>query len=125
MSVCLSFVCVCFVDLGSMFVVWFVMLSVCLGERGWSLCVYFCLVCGYVCSCNETQTADKQARTKNRARETRMKWDDRSTLFPDGSRLKAPVRSQHHDVCRAHACRETTGMTTENFSRSPDSSTTC
>ena len=48
-----------------------------------------------------------------------MKWDDRSTLFPDGLRIKAPVRSQHHDVCRAHACRETTGMTTENFSRSP------
>ena len=49
-----------------------------------------------------------------------MKWDDRSTLFPDGSRLKAFVRSQHHDVCRAHACRETTGITTDHFSRSPD-----
>ena len=49
-----------------------------------------------------------------------MKWDDRSTLFPDGLRLKAPVRSQHHDVCVAHACRETTGMTTENYTRSPD-----
>ena len=72
--------------------------------------------------CNETQTADKQkqAQMKNRDRETRMKWDDRSTLFPDGLRVKAPVRSQHHDVCRAHACRETTGMTTQNFSRSPD-----
>ena len=49
-----------------------------------------------------------------------MKWDDRSTLFPDGSRLKAPVRSQHHHVCRAHACRETTGMTTDHCTRSPD-----
>ena len=49
-----------------------------------------------------------------------MKWDDRSTLFPDGLRLKPPVRSQHHDVCRARACRETTGMTTENYTRSPD-----
>ena len=49
-----------------------------------------------------------------------MKWDDRSTLFPDGLRLKAPVRSQHHDVCRAHACRETTGMTTDHYARSPD-----
>ena len=49
-----------------------------------------------------------------------MKWDDRSTLFLDGLRLKAPVRSQHYDVCRAHACRETTGMTTENYTRSPD-----
>ena len=49
-----------------------------------------------------------------------MKWDDRSTLFPDGLGLKAPVRSQHQDVCRAHACRETTGMTTDHFSRSPD-----
>ena len=57
---------------------------------------------------------------RNRDRETRMKWDDRSTLFPDGSRLKAPVRSQHHDVCRAHACRETTGMTTDHYTRSPD-----
>ena len=57
---------------------------------------------------------------RNRDRETRMKWDDRSTLFPDGLRLKALVRSQHHDVCRAHACRETTGMTTDHFSRSPD-----
>ena len=45
-----SFVCrscvvrVCLVDLGSMFVVWFVILSVCLcfvfGERGSSLCVW-------------------------------------------------------------------------------------
>ena len=70
--------------------------------------------------CNETQTADKPARMKNRDRETRMKWDDRSTLFPDGSRLKALVRSQHHDVCRAHACRETTGMTTDHYTRSPD-----
>ena len=49
-----------------------------------------------------------------------MKWDNRSTLFPDGLRLKAPVRSQHHDVCRAHACRETTGMTTDHYTRSPD-----
>ena len=57
---------------------------------------------------------------RNRDRETRMKWDDRSTLFPDGSRLKAPVRSQHHDVCRAHACRGTTGMTTDHYTRSPD-----
>ena len=40
--------------------------------------------------------------------------------FPDGSRLKAPVRSQHHDVCRAHACRETTGMTTDHYTRSID-----
>ena len=57
---------------------------------------------------------------RNRDRETRMKWDDRSTLFPDGLRLKAPVRSQHHDVCRAHACRETTRMTTDHYTRSPD-----
>ena len=60
------------------------------------------------------------ARMRNRDRETRMKWDDRSTLFPDGLRLKAPVRSQHQDVCRAHACRETTGMTTDHYTRSPD-----
>ena len=57
---------------------------------------------------------------RNRDRETRTKWDDRSTLFPDGLRLKAPVRSQHQDVCRAHACRETTGMTTDHYTRSPD-----
>ena len=63
---------------------------------------------------------NKPARMRNRDRETRMKWDDRSTLFPDGSRLKAPVRSQHHDVCRAHACRETTGMTTDHYTKSPD-----
>ena len=63
---------------------------------------------------------NKPARMRNRDRETRMKWDDRSTLFPDGSRLKAPVRSQHHYVCRAHACRETTGMTTDHYTRSPD-----
>ena len=63
---------------------------------------------------------NKPARMRNRDRETRMKWDDRSTLFPDGSRLKAPVRSQHHDVCRAHACRETTGMTTDHYTRSID-----
>ena len=61
------------------------------------------------------------ARMRNRDRETRTKWDDRSTLFPDGLRLKAPVRSQHQDVCRAHACRETTGMTTDPYTRSPDS----
>ena len=60
------------------------------------------------------------ARMRNRDRETRAKWDDRSTLFPDGLRLKAPVRSQHQDVCRAHACRETTGMTTDHYTRSPD-----
>ena len=59
---------------------------------------------------------------RNRDRETRTKWDDRSTLFPDGLRLKAPVRSQHQDVCRAHACRETTGMTTDHYTRSPDRS---
>ena len=63
---------------------------------------------------------NKPARMRNRNRETIMKWDDRSTLFPDGSRLMAPVRSQHHDVCGAHASRETTGMTTDHFSRSPD-----
>ena len=63
---------------------------------------------------------NKPARMRNRNRETIMKWVDRSTLFPDGSRLMAPVRSQHHDVCGAHASRETTGMTTDHFSRSPD-----
>ena len=56
---------------------------------------------------------------RERDRESRMERDDRSTLFLDGLRLKAPVRSQHHDVCRAHACREATGMTTENYTRSP------
>ena len=63
---------------------------------------------------------NKPARMRNRGRETRTKWDDRSTLFPHGLRLKAPVRSQHHDVCRAHACRETAGMTTDHKTRSPD-----
>ena len=62
---------------------------------------------------------NKPARMRNRDRETRMKWDDRSTLFPDGLRLKAPVRSQHHDVRRAHACRETTiqGVLTRTLDR--------
>ena len=81
---------------------------------------------GFPCrKINETITkhrpqTNNPARMRNRDRETRTKWDDRSTLFPDGLRLKAPVRSQHQDVCRAHACRETTGMTTDHYTRSPD-----
>ena len=66
----------------------------------------------------EHRPQTKQARMKDRDGGSRMERDDRSTLFPGGLRLKAPVRSQHYD--RAHACRETTGMTTENHTRSPD-----
>ena len=70
--------------------------------------------------CNEHRPQSKQARMKDRDRESRMERDDRLTLFLDGLRFKAPVRSQHHDVCRAHACRDTKGRTTENYTRSPD-----
>ena len=63
----------------------------------------------WICDKNTAGTLTQtsiQARMKDRDRESKMERDDGSTVFLDGLRLKAPVRPQHHDVCRAHASRD-------------------